>query len=266
MKPTLNRNHGSPVLAWFSFVFTALLLSTCFLGTGCAGCRNSKSSGLSAPEVTVLSESFGALKKGFNADTSKSRVLALFSPTCGGCIYGAKALQHEAQKAPGVGERSEVMIVWVAMLESDNESEARKAARRFDFQGAHHFYDGGRRIGARLMAEQFPHAVRDALEILPSDHEMREMLESRKDLPPEEMPLWDAVLVFPSGVKWEERSPAPTWWTKQTSYSGEDKPGEMTATFWKNSTRQLPVRSDWYVEAREAWRVAGGAYRGAREQ
>src|SRR2546429_855771 len=110
--------------------------------------------------------------------------------------------------------------------------------------------DGERRIGTRLMAEQFPNAVRDALEILPRDHELREMLESRKDLPPEKMPMWDAVLVFPPGVKWEERSPAPIWWTKQTSFIGEEKPGKMTAVFWKKSTRQPPVNSDWYLEAR----------------
>ncbi len=71
------------------------------------------------------------------------------------------------------------MIAWVAMLESNNEREARKAARQFDFLGVRHFYDGEKRIGALLMAEQFPNAVRDALEILPRDHEMREILESR---------------------------------------------------------------------------------------
>jgi hypothetical protein len=113
--------------------------------------------------VTVLNESFVALKREFNADTAKPRVLALFSPTCGGWVYGAKALQHEAQKIPQVGESAKVLIVWVAMLETDNESEARKSARQFDVSGARHFYDGRKQIGARLMAEQFPNAIRDAL-------------------------------------------------------------------------------------------------------
>jgi hypothetical protein len=116
-----------------------------------------------APQVTVLNESFVALKREFNADTAKPRVLALFSPTCGGWVYGAKALQHEAQKIPQVGESAKVLIVWVAMLETDNESEARKSARQFDVSGARHFYDGRKQIGARLMAEQFPNAIRDAL-------------------------------------------------------------------------------------------------------
>jgi hypothetical protein len=66
-------------------------------------------------------------------------VLALFSPRCVGCTYGANAL-----------------IVWVVMPESDNEHEARIAAQRFDFRGTRHVYYGRRRIGARLMPEQFP--------------------------------------------------------------------------------------------------------------
>ena len=245
-------------------VTAALAALVSLFGAGCACCMKSKSSAQSVREMTVLGESFDALKGQFNADTSKPRLVALFSPTCGGCIYGAKALQHQAGKLPEIVGRAEVMIVWVAMLDSDNEHEARMAARRFDFPSARHFYDGERRIGARLMAEQFPTAVRDALEILPRDHELREMLESREDLPPEKMPMWDAVLIFPPGVKWEDRSPAPIWWTKQTSFSGEEKPGEMTAVFWKNSTRQLPVRSDWYLEAREAWLAARDAKGGVK--
>ena len=139
-----------------------------------------------------------------------------------------------------------------------------RVARRFDLPGVRHFYDGRKEIGARLMAEQFPNAIRDALEIPPRGHEMRESLEARKYFPPEKMPLWDAVPVFPPAVKWDQGSPAPVWWTKQTSFIGEAKPGEMTAVFWKNSTRQLPVRSDWYLEAGEAWRVAREANSGAK--
>ena len=244
----------------------ALALPVSLLAAGCACFHKVEPARQSALKVTVLGESFDALKEEFNADTSKPRVLALFSPTCGGCIYGAKAFQAEAQKLSSIGRQAEVIIVWVVMLESDNEVEARKAARRFDFPGVRHFYDEENRIGARLMAEQFPNAIRDALEILPPDHEMREMLEHRKNLPPEKMPMWDAVLIFPPGVKWENRSPAPIWWTKQTRFIGEEKPGEITAVFWKNSTRQSPVQSDWYLEAREAWQVTQRATSGVKQQ
>ena len=266
MKTSLHPNEGRPETARLLSVITMPILLACLFGSGCACCQKGKSSGGAAIQVTVLDETFEALKNEFNADTSMPRVLALFSPTCGGCIYGAKAFQHEAKKIPQARDRAEVLIVWVAMLETDNEREAQKSARRFNFPGVRHFYDGGNQIGAHLMAEQFPNAIRDALEILPRDHELRETLEARRDLPPEKMPLWDAVLVFPPGVKWDERSPAPVWWTKQTSYSGEEKPGEMTAVFWKNSTRRLPARSDWYLEAREAWRVALDANNGSKHR
>ena len=144
----------------------------CLFGSSYACYHEGKSS--TPSQVTVLSDSFEALKEQFNADTSKPRVLAIFSPTCGGCIYGAKALQHEAQNVPQIGNQTKVLIVLVAMLETDNKREAPKAAQRFGFPGVRHFYDGRKEIGTRLTAEQFPNAIRDALEILPRDHEMRE--------------------------------------------------------------------------------------------
>jgi len=206
--------------------------------------------------LQTLDASLSALKTEFNRDTSKPRLLTLFSPTCGGCLYGAGALQHEAQVATNLTERVELLVVWLPMLDTDNEREAVKSAHRFDFAGAHHFYDGNKQTSARLMVEQFPNAVREALEILPPDHPKRKQLEAQQDLPPEQVPLWDAVLVFPPGVRWNDRSPAPAWWTRQIGFNGEGKPGELTGLFWKNGPRRLPVNSDWHLEAREALRVA----------
>ena len=122
----LSSNERKPETARRLTFASALLLLVSLLGAGCACCSKMKSSTKSLPEPTVLDESVEALKKQFNADTAKPRVLALFSPTCGGCIYGAKALQHEAQKFPEIVERADVMIVWMAMLESDNEREKGK--------------------------------------------------------------------------------------------------------------------------------------------
>jgi hypothetical protein len=108
MKPTFHPNVRRLDTARLLPVITVLALLTCLFGGGCACYRKGKSSGTAAPKVIVLNESFEALKREFNADASKPRVLALFSPTCGGCIYGAKALQHEAQKTPQVGEPAEL--------------------------------------------------------------------------------------------------------------------------------------------------------------
>src|SRR5438270_1839278 len=63
----------------------------------------------------------------------RSRFLCLASAcavlaTCGGCIYGARALRREAKKLSALQKNAEVIIVWIAMLESDNEDEARIAS------------------------------------------------------------------------------------------------------------------------------------------
>src|SRR5262249_49509562 len=65
--------------------------------------------------VEALDKSLTALKAEFNRDPSKPRLVALFSPTCGGCIYGAEALQHEAQKLTELSETTGLLIVWVSM-------------------------------------------------------------------------------------------------------------------------------------------------------
>ena len=228
-----------------------LLFVGIVLLAGCAGPRSSSSA-----RVQPLDESLRELKTEFNRDISKPRVLALFSPTCGGCLYGARALQHEVAAAGKMAADPQMLVVWLPMLDTDNEHEARKSARRFDFTGARHFYDAGKQTSARLMAEQFPNAVREALEVLPRDHPKRAQLEALGGLPPEKVPLWDAVLVFPPGARWDDRSPAPVWWTRQIGLNGEGRPEERTSLFWKNNPRQPAVESDWYLEAHEALGVA----------
>ena len=119
MRSTSDCRKLAPFLC-LTFLFVLVLCN------GCSSLHQDKGS----PEVTVLDDSFEELKAAFNADTTRPRLLALFSPTCGGCIYGAKALQHEAQQNPTAVQSADVCIVWVAMLDSDDLGAARKAARR----------------------------------------------------------------------------------------------------------------------------------------
>jgi hypothetical protein len=231
------------------------------LALGCVallpGCTTPHpSSHASSARVQTLDASLSALKAEFNRDASKPRLLALLSPTCDGCVYGARALQQEAEADAAVTAKLEVLVAWLPMLDTDSEREARNSALRFHFAGAHHFYDGNKQTSARLMAEQFPNAVREALEILPRDHPKRERLEAQRNLPPEEVPLWDTILVFPPGVQWGDRSPAPVCWSRQIGFNGEAKPGEKPSFFWKSGTRQLPAKSDWHLEVREAINAA----------
>ena len=61
---------------------------------------------------------------------------------------------------------------------------------------------------------------------------------SRAKVKPEETPIWDSVLIYPPGSEWQTQSPKPIWWTKQTWYSGEEKPGQVTAAFLEGKHTQ----------------------------
>ena len=101
-------------------IAAALVVLAGFIGSGCASNR-------SRPQVTVLRDPLAPLKQQFNGNASKPRVIALCSPTCGGCLYGAKALQHEA-RTNSLTRNAEFLVVWMPMLDTDTEGEATKAA------------------------------------------------------------------------------------------------------------------------------------------
>src|SRR5262245_62024134 len=90
-------------------------ISTSLLSTGCGSTLSLAPSEKLDARFAVLARSIEPLKTDFNSDTSKPRLLAIFSPTCGGCIYGATALQHEAKKLAGPGYHIKVLVVWAAM-------------------------------------------------------------------------------------------------------------------------------------------------------
>ena len=81
MKPISHPNERKPGMPWLLFVLPCVVLLVCLINTGCVSYRKDKPSGQTAPQVTVLGESFEMLKQEFNASTSKPRLMALFSPT-----------------------------------------------------------------------------------------------------------------------------------------------------------------------------------------
>jgi len=81
MKPILHPNEQKPRMLWLLFALPPVVLLPCLINTGCASSRQDKTSGQTAPQMRVLVESFEAFKQEFNADTSKPRLIALFSPT-----------------------------------------------------------------------------------------------------------------------------------------------------------------------------------------
>ncbi|MCI0748900.1 MAG: hypothetical protein L0Y58_26135 [Verrucomicrobia subdivision 3 bacterium] len=149
MNPTFHRNERRLDTARLLPVITVLALLACLFGTGCACYRKGKSSGPAAPQVTILNESFEALKREFNADASKPRVLALFSPTCGGCIYGAKALRPARPDDPVPDEITHAF--WCACHGGQRQSAEYLLARGADLNWIG--YDGLTPIDAARRSE-----------------------------------------------------------------------------------------------------------------
>ncbi len=80
-KTRLHRNKCECVAARWSSTAAALVLLACLFGVGCASNRGGESSRKAALRVTVLNDSIEPLRRQFNADKDKLRVLALLSPT-----------------------------------------------------------------------------------------------------------------------------------------------------------------------------------------
>ena len=143
-----------------------------------------------------------------------------------------------------------VEVVWIAMLPTDTEESARDAARMFRDPRIHQFYDGERQLRIAYMKDVFPDCIRDALTVLPADHEFRPRLQEAAASPEKEFALWDAFLAYPPDAEWGESVPKPAFWSKQMAFWGSGHDGEPTGTFWRNDCKKLPVESDWAIEIR----------------
>ena len=141
-----------------------------------------------------------------------------------------------------------VEVVWISMLPTDTEESARNSARMFRDPRIRQFYDGDRRLGIAYVKDVFPDCIRDALTVLPADHELRPRLEEVAASPDQEFALWDAVFAYPPDSEWRESVPRPSSWSKQMAFWGPGEDGGPTGTFWRNDCAQLPVKSDWAVE------------------
>lgn len=136
------------------------------------------------------------------------------------------------------------------MLPTDTEESARNASRMFQDPRIRQFYDGDRLLGLAYMKDVLPDCIRDALMVLPANHEFRPRLEEAAASPDKEFALWDAFFAYPPDIEWRESVPRPSSWSKQMAFWGPAQVGEPTGTFWRNDCKQLPVDSDWAIEVR----------------
>jgi len=183
----------------------------------------------------------------FNADQDKPRIVALLSPTCGGCVHAANAIYAEAVEAYPDEDLS-VLVIWEPMLGSDNEAAARETARIFDDPRVHQFWDADRLSGIAYSTEVFPQRLQQIAHAMPADHFMKERFKGLADRSPEAVPMWDFALFYPAGVRWTDTPPASDAFIRQLAIY--KTPDGMSATILTDDFTKAPVQSDWYDEVR----------------
>lgn len=164
-------------------------------------------------------------------------------------MYGARAVLKNAVRKYG-GRDVDVHVVWLPMVEGDNETAARKTGAMFPANRARQYFDADRAVGLAMSREAFAGCLDQALSGLPEDHPLYPQLHEWSRIPQDEKPLWDAVLFYPQGDTWEEKAPIPLYWSKQVGFY-EGRNDGVTGTFFKNDCRVPPVDSDWFDEVEE---------------
>ncbi len=183
--------------------------------------------------MVSLEESLDPFIDRFNAAVDKTRVVALVSPTCGGCVEGARAVQKSIIEAYPNADLS-VHIIWEPMLASDNERQARRSSIIFPGSGVHQYYDANRRSGRAYLDDLFPNYRDDIAGSVPADHPVQ-----RYCIPGESGPLWDLYAVYPPGATWGKTTPRPAAWVKQVLYYA-DRSGLM----WADDFHAPPLESN----------------------
>jgi len=129
----------------------------------------------------------GALREAFNRDAKQVRLLFVLSPTCEGCVTGARVMQEMLAKIPS--DRVSVHVVWTPVVPGDDLEAAKEARGLISDPRAVHYWDPEQHLGL---------AYGTAVE-LPRGREL----------------AWDIYFAFEPGVKWENRVPAPKEWVHQ---------------------------------------------------
>jgi hypothetical protein len=195
-------------------------------------------------QVTVLGDDLSPVRTAFNGSADRWRVVALVSPTCSECILGAEAVEQEitdrypASQVPAI-------IVWIPMLESDNEQAARQAATIFPppQEGrAAQFYDALQALGTGYARQTFADFYGRARKSVPDDHWLAQALEDRSQV---QQPQWDLYMLYAPGTRWEPGSaapPLPTHWIRHLGRMEDRK----TSTYWQDSPESGPREGELF--------------------
>lgn len=209
------------------------------LGAGCASrnpgtCCDWAPSPAGTPQPVVVVESLEPIKTAFNSNADKPRVLLLVSPVCSECVFGAQVVRRsilDRFASSGVY----AVVVWEPMIEPDTEAAARRSSSIFAGSPAAQFYDPARHAGWVYEREHFSGKWDEVEAALPSDHWLREVVDSR----PGPSPEWDIYMVFKPGVRWEAKAPRPDAFIR---HIGRDE--RRVSRYWRDRFNTPPTTGD----------------------
>jgi hypothetical protein len=141
------------------------------------------------------------LREPFNQAAKKIRIVAFLSPTCPRCLANAGQLQREVMEKNPQKEIA-VFIVWLKVLDTDNEDAVVAAMKRVPDPRAHHYWDPQRVLNAQL------------LDAIMFDVNVR---------------LYDVFLLYDAEARWEKRLPRPGYWMHE--FQGAPGPHWDVSTF-----------------------------------
>ena len=233
----MNRTHH---------ICIAVLLSLICLPSfaGCASCppRVSYQRVYEPRQVTVLGDDLSPLRAAFNSGNDRWQALALVSPTCSECLLGADAVAKEITARYPVNQVA-ALIVWIPMLDSDNEKSARVSATIFPEQRTSQFYDSHQRVGLGYAQHTFAGFYDRARKSLPEGHSLAQAFDDRRDAV---RPQWDLYMLYAPGSRWEESSdspPMPTHWIRHLGR----KQDHVTSMYWQDSPESGPRDGDLFA-------------------
>jgi hypothetical protein len=197
--------------------------------------------------VTHLGDDVSPLIEAFNGDADSWRLVALVSPTCSECVYGAEAVKKEITDRYGP-DRVGAFIVWIPMIDGDSEETAHVAATIFPKNRVTHYYDSQQTVGWGYSRGTFAGFIGRARDSLPANHPMAAEFEDRRHV---ERPQWDLYMLYAPGVRWDTDEgasgpPMPTHWVRHCGRrNGKD------STYWRDSPDKPPLEGNLFAAIRE---------------
>lgn len=116
----------------------------------------------------------------FNAASDQTRLVLVFSPTCGHCLQGASEVAQILQQLPDA--RVKVLILWSPLLARDSRFAAQDATVYLPDSRAQHFWDLWT-FGVNHYTQKLKY--------------------------PEDRLAWDIFVLYEAGISWRSSGAAP---------------------------------------------------------